>query len=368
MTKTLKKLIAGISTAAIIAANVLSAVPASGIYQESVLPELERDSVLLDDKGMLKGDDPLGLDREYKIYYNGELMRAIPNYYCFEFVLSGDVNYEDVNDRVIEIFKEYFPENNLDDTYEDKIKPDYDPGAYISSYTLSGATIYRVGISKCLLEPDDEAVQAGREASKAVMQKLNDENLISAFYDIGQVYSVEVFSHTVFEYSSDLDPETANALLAEKGLKFRIEDYTDEDDDLISYRMVSDEEAGFEEYFSAAADIYEATGVRPGIWYIDEMTTEMVGKNALEAEPEITTTSPVTTSPETTSTTVSITVSDPEQEQTEEYTVRDAAFIAQKLAQGKAEELPDSADFNCDGVINVRDAAAIAKFLATGKK
>ncbi|MGN0613207.1 MAG: dockerin type I repeat-containing protein [Porcipelethomonas sp.] len=47
--------------------------------------------------------------------------------------------------------------------------------------------------------------------------------------------------------------------------------------------------------------------------------------------------------------------------------VRDAAFIAQKLAQGKSAELTDSADYNGDGTINVRDAAAIAKFLATGK-
>ena len=48
--------------------------------------------------------------------------------------------------------------------------------------------------------------------------------------------------------------------------------------------------------------------------------------------------------------------------------VRDAAFIAKSLAQGKADELPPEADFNGDGKINVRDAAAIAKFLATGKK
>ncbi|MGN0613410.1 MAG: leucine-rich repeat protein [Porcipelethomonas sp.] len=48
--------------------------------------------------------------------------------------------------------------------------------------------------------------------------------------------------------------------------------------------------------------------------------------------------------------------------------VRDAAFIAQKLAQGKSGELPDSADYNGDGTINVRDAAAIAKYLATGEK
>ncbi len=48
--------------------------------------------------------------------------------------------------------------------------------------------------------------------------------------------------------------------------------------------------------------------------------------------------------------------------------VRDAAYIAAKLAHGKADELSSFADFNGDGKINVRDAAAIAKFLATGKK
>lgn len=48
--------------------------------------------------------------------------------------------------------------------------------------------------------------------------------------------------------------------------------------------------------------------------------------------------------------------------------VRDAAFIAKMLAQGKVSDLPENSDFNGDGKINVRDAAAIAKFLATGKK
>ena len=48
--------------------------------------------------------------------------------------------------------------------------------------------------------------------------------------------------------------------------------------------------------------------------------------------------------------------------------VRDAAHIAKMLAQGKTSELSSEADFNGDGKVNVRDAAAIAKFLATGKK
>lgn len=47
--------------------------------------------------------------------------------------------------------------------------------------------------------------------------------------------------------------------------------------------------------------------------------------------------------------------------------IRDAAFIAKMLAQGKADQLPESADYNGDGKVNIRDAAAIAKFLVTGK-
>ena len=48
--------------------------------------------------------------------------------------------------------------------------------------------------------------------------------------------------------------------------------------------------------------------------------------------------------------------------------VRDAAYIARALSEGKDSELPKNADFNEDGDVNVRDAASIARFLASGKK
>ena len=44
--------------------------------------------------------------------------------------------------------------------------------------------------------------------------------------------------------------------------------------------------------------------------------------------------------------------------------IRDASFIARKLALGKADELPETADFNGDGETNVRDAASIARFIS----
>jgi hypothetical protein len=46
--------------------------------------------------------------------------------------------------------------------------------------------------------------------------------------------------------------------------------------------------------------------------------------------------------------------------------VRDAAAIAAALANGKVEELPGNGDYNADDVVNVRDAAAIAAALANG--
>ncbi|MBQ3565797.1 MAG: hypothetical protein IJA12_01335, partial [Oscillospiraceae bacterium] len=51
-----------------------------------------------------------------------------------------------------------------------------------------------------------------------------------------------------------------------------------------------------------------------------------------------------------------------------ELTVRDCAAIARALATGKVADLPLSADFNGDGEITVRDAAAIARVLAEAAK
>ena len=44
--------------------------------------------------------------------------------------------------------------------------------------------------------------------------------------------------------------------------------------------------------------------------------------------------------------------------------VRDCAFIANRIAKGRANELPGNSDYNKDGKINVRDAASIAYDIA----
>ncbi len=53
-----------------------------------------------------------------------------------------------------------------------------------------------------------------------------------------------------------------------------------------------------------------------------------------------------------------------EAEPAETVSVRDCAVIASAVAKGNVSELEEDFDFNDDGKINVRDAAAIAKFLA----
>ena len=46
------------------------------------------------------------------------------------------------------------------------------------------------------------------------------------------------------------------------------------------------------------------------------------------------------------------------------FTAMDAAFVAKKLAEQKADELPETADINGDGEITALDCAEIARFLA----
>lgn len=51
----------------------------------------------------------------------------------------------------------------------------------------------------------------------------------------------------------------------------------------------------------------------------------------------------------------------------DEFNIRDAAYVAKMIAQGKTKELHPSADYNGDGIINIRDAAAMARDIASGK-
>lgn len=106
--------------------------------------------------------------------------------------------------------------------------------------------------------------------------------------------------------------------------------------------------------------------------HVSETTTTTVTTTettASSSKAESTTTSATATAPITTTiptiTTVTVVTVLGDSNRDSKLNVRDAAFIAKMLAQGKASELPPESDFNDDGKINVRDAAAIAKYLAS---
>lgn len=125
-------------------------------------------------------------------------------------------------------------------------------------------------------------------------------------------------------------------------------------------------------------DFYEDSSFTGTIYGYDKSTAQQYAekygrKFALLDEPLVTTTSASTaqtTVSSETSTTVT-TVTTPQTTITgdangdNKLDVRDAAYIARMLASGKS--LPMSADFNGDGKVNVRDAAAIARHLASKK-
>ncbi len=99
-----------------------------------------------------------------------------------------------------------------------------------------------------------------------------------------------------------------------------------------------------------------------------ETTTTTV--TSTEAEPQQTTASSTTVPAGTTSTSITTVVTDVpkivlgDADGNNELNVRDCAAIASALASGKGEELPGTADYNRDGKKDVRDAAAISKDLA----
>ncbi len=77
-----------------------------------------------------------------------------------------------------------------------------------------------------------------------------------------------------------------------------------------------------------------------------------------------TTTTTVTTSEVTTVTPETKPALTGDADEDNELTVRDCAHIAIMIAEGKTDKLTKTADFNGDGIVNVRDAAAIARKLA----
>ncbi|MBQ3566421.1 MAG: hypothetical protein IJA12_04500 [Oscillospiraceae bacterium] len=386
MKKTLKKFFAGISAVSVLMSGFLNTVTASPI--DNYIP--------LDDKGMFLDD------HYYKMYYTISsatgrtyLRKMIPIFNKFRFVLKENVNYEEVNDEIMEIIEEYYPENDSDVT--------------IKTNTYNEITTYTVSFtSKIILSSDDERITEAKEKSKAIMQKLNNENLISAFYDVGDIWQEDQYDyHEYFPYSDDIDITEIEKFIADNELNCTMQTGLDWYNPNC-YSLVPSAEMEFDEYFSVAVDLFEEFNIAPNLMdkdlYIEvnavdsletlpastppaetiptetttttvsttvttELTTEPAETTTVTTQPTTTSSSELTT---TTTTITTITAPQPtEQPKTlgdadgdNELTVRDCSFIALTIAQGRNDKLSDSADFNKDGEVTVRDAAAIAKSLA----
>ncbi len=383
---------------------------------------------ILDDKGMLANDDYYKREG-YKITYDGyRLYRAVPVYRSFAFILADDVNYEDVNDRINEIFREFYPEENYNDD-------EFVPSITAKTSLSEGITKYTSYFAdRPISSANDERIIEAKKYSMDFMKKLNEENLISAFYDFGEVYDLEEYDTPYrISYSATADIDLVNEYINENNINCSIENVNDS-----YYVLVTDEDMDFIEKFNLAVEIYDATSVAISGWGVLETDPITIfGKNALESLPSSTTpaettptettttivsttvtteltteptetttstaistmtilptattvttipaiTTTVTTPPTTTSlseltttTTTVTTITTPQPtEQAKplgdadgdnELTVRDCSFIALAIAQGRNSDLSDSADFNKDGEVNVRDAAAIANTLAQVK-
>lgn len=261
----MKKIFASMS---LIIAFLISSLPVSALDNTylSTMGEYK----VLDDKGMLADADYYKREGYKMIYLNGTFYRAEPAFRYLEFILSEDVNYEEADKRVEEIFDEFYLDNGLDYTYEYKSSPDhrtYNFEPSLTSQTVDGVTTYTVCVAhQTVSSIDDERVAKAKKYSKDFMNKLNEENLISAFYDFGEVYEVDEWDYiTNFKYNKDVDIEKVKEYISENNINCTIENVND-----WWYEMKFNDDTDMPEQFSIAADVYEATSIGIEAWNITE--------------------------------------------------------------------------------------------------
>lgn len=299
----------------------------------------------------------------YKTYYgqttSGHSVIFLNNifYDRFEFVLK-DNNYEAVKEHLLEIILEYYPVSYVQIEVEGlSIYGGKDENI---SFTIGDIHSSNCGeaVGRVIFAPNNSTSVSdeNKEKMKAIMQKLNEENLISKFYEAGQIsrgsmYYVDDFGKSNFyEYLAEgIDVKALQTYIDENNLNCIMQPYVNEDDYMLYYRLVPNKEMEFDEYFNIVTNIYENLNYKPGISFIDT-NTYYYETNSLEM---VSSESEIILGDVNGSGNVD---------------VRDVSFIAGKIAGGKAAELPNSADYNKDSKVNVRDAAAIARDLAKKSK
>ncbi len=298
------------------------------------------DYTIVDDKDLERYDGNVFGGHKI-IYHNGNLFRLEPQLGYLHFILREDVDYEEANKRIIEIFKEFYPDNYLGvsepttsteyDEYADNYKPN------LWSNTVDGVTIYTVCVSDNMVcDINDEKVTAAKKYSKAFMKKLYEEKLISEFYDFGEIYlSDELDNRMYYLANEDID-------LIKNYIKKNNIDCTFEKDD--NFYELKSNDGDLLKTFLIAADIYEATSIRIiPLNVLEEGGSPLMfyGKNAVE---DLWSTGDANGDGD--------------------ITIRDCLFIARKLVHREGAYLANSADYNKDGKKNIKDAADLAKDIA----
>ena len=323
-----------------------------------------QDMIQLDDKGMLNFS---GSDKSYQVYmqyctdYHDEEvtdpetgeMRIERVYYdschvytvtpimdTLWFVLRED--QPDAEEKMLAIMEQYYPE--ISKTFAQR-----EPNEYASLtphfYNLNDGS--STGPHKYELRDLTESA-GSPERSDSIMHNLAEAGLITEFYTWGQsAYCQQVLGFGEYE-PAHFDKDKVENWLAENKPEYAVTEQIHESqlpEGIIktwsTYMITADHELSFAEQFALAADIYEGTGIRPGIWYLETIQNAF-GQNALAIAGDI-------------NIDCSIDVAD---------AVLLARFCAEDAAANITQTGIGNADHDDNGILTVLDVTAILRMIA----
>lgn len=321
------------------------------------------DMILLNDKGMLNIS---GKDTQYQVYMQ----------YCTDYSLSnvtdpatGDMKTEQVEYDSYRLYK-VVPQNNIlrFTLCSDKPEAEQQMLEILDRYYPEISTTYpqrklneAASLSSCFYILNDGSstgphtyelvdltdYSGSPERADSIMHDLEGANLLSEFYTWGQTFYYNEFSGLLGYNESDFDKEKVENWLTVNHptctVDVQMHQITGGTGTLTwyTYAVIPDEKMTFADQFLLAADIYEATGIRPAFTFWDSTETAF-GQNALAVAGDVNISSDVD--------------------------VSDAVMLARFCTEDTEITLTDlgkaNADVNGDGSITPDDVTAILRIIA----
>ena len=313
------------------------------------------DMIALDDKGMLSfgNSTPYQVYMQYvtdyydresesgieRIYYDNCCLYTVsPRQDVLQFVLRGDI--PDAEQQMLDILETYYP--GIGGSFTER-HPNANASLTAQFYVLNDGT----STGPHAYELQDLSDQAGSDArADSIMRELAKTGILSEFYTWGQTACCSEWVG-FGEYAEDFDRAAAEAYLAAKHPAYTVAEethtaeFSEETLTWHSYKIVPDRALTFAEQFALAADLYEATGIRPAIWTNDEIQT-LYGENALAVPGDLNLDCDIN--------------------------IADAVLLARFAAEDAELSLTaagsGNADFDGDGLVTARDTAALLRSLA----